>query len=372
MQQDAQEMLRYFLTNLHETLLEALSSLPPRPEAPTSPTMQEGLGKDAINVAASLGKLATRKRKLPQERKDRCKVSKTLRRKSASSTKVTDYFHSATSVEDEEAVALAVRDHKPRLSMNEDLDFVKDIFQGELISQTRCYECDSHSRRTEAFLDVSLAVSSPGFPGFPVDDSAIATPHSSSSRTLAREMSFVGPFSLSRVLSQFCLREKLRGDNKYHCEGCGHLAEAERSVMFGRLPLVMTLHLNRFATHSMHWTSSGSLAVNKIGGNVAVPLATQFTAWCTEDCIRRDELYHLIAVVFHTGSSCSTGHYTACVRGKECRVSSSPADWIRADTDWVEFDDELVTLISQEELMDRLSPLTPTTAYILFYSVGGV
>lgn len=389
MQQDAQEMLRYFLTSLHDILLETISSLPPPPPPPVVPTtvdtvtMQEE--RDAIDVElyTSFSKLATRKRKLPQDKRDRCKVAKTLRRKSASSTKVTDYFRLVNSSDVEvkdvrtpsarpRTPSARPREEKPHWHVKEDLDFVKEIFQGELVSQIRCYECDNFTRRTEPFLDVSLAVSSPGLPGFPVDSTPSSTSHDPQ-RTLAREMRFVGPFSLSWVLSQFCLREKLRGDNKYSCERCGHLAEAERSVMFGRLPLVVTLHLNRFATHSMNWMSSGgNLMVNKVGGNVAVPLTLKFSAWCTDDCTRRDEVYHLIAVVFHTGSSCSTGHYTACVRGKECSLGNSLAtvDWIKTDTAWVDFDDEVVTLITQDELLEKLSPLTPSTAYILFYSVN--
>lgn len=386
MQQDAQEMLRYFLTSLHEILLDTLRSLPPCPVVETTPTapkttptatLQEE--RDAMEVADAdtLSNLATRKRKLQQDRTGRTgrsKVSKTLRRKSASSSKVTDYFRStsapADNVEFKDTKEVMEVTPKPQLSVDENLDFVKHIFQGELVSQIRCYECDSFTRRTEPFLDVSLAVSSPGLPGFAVDSTPTKTHNAH--RTLARESSFVGPFSLSWVLSQFCLRERLRGDNKYLCERCGHLAEAERSVMFGHLPLVMTLHLNRFATRSVHWMSSGGgLAVNKVGGNVAVPLTLCFSAWCTEDCSRRDELYHLVAVVFHTGSSCSTGHYTACVRGKECQIDASPvvSEWIGTGTNWVEFDDEVVTLITQETLMDMLSPLTPSTAYILFYSI---
>lgn len=243
---------------------------------------------------------------------------------------------------------------------------MKEIFEGELVSQTRCYECDGSTRRAEPFLDVSLAVSSAGLPGFPVD----ATPHIHSSCSPCS----VGPYSLSWVLSQFCLREKLQGDNKYRCERCGHLAEAERSVMFGHLPLVMTLHLNRFATHSVSRLSS-TLAVNKVAGNVAVPLTLKFSSWCTEDCPRRDRVYHLVAVVFHEGSSCLTGHYTTCVRGRECRVvgsrhSPAVAEWIKADcSHWVDFDDEVVRLITQQELIDKLSPLTPSTAYMLFYAI---
>ena len=41
--------------------------------------------------------------------------------------------------------------------------------------------------------------------------------------------------------------ERLDGDNKYSCERCDHLVEAERSVHYQGLPSILTLHLKRFA-----------------------------------------------------------------------------------------------------------------------------
>ena len=82
-------------------------------------------------------------------------------------------------------------------------------------------------------------------------------------------------------------------------------------------------------------------------------------------------MYQLFAVVFHMGSSCSSGHYTVSVRARECRmVSPALSEQVKGDSDWVEFDDEVVEVVSQEELMAKLSPLTPSTAYILFYSIN--
>ena len=41
--------------------------------------------------------------------------------------------------------------------------------------------------------------------------------------------------------------ERLQGDNKYSCEKCTHLVEAERSVHYVNTPNVLTVHLKRFA-----------------------------------------------------------------------------------------------------------------------------
>ena len=41
--------------------------------------------------------------------------------------------------------------------------------------------------------------------------------------------------------------ERLVGDNKYLCERCDHLVEAERSMHYPVVPTILTLHLKRFA-----------------------------------------------------------------------------------------------------------------------------
>ncbi len=41
--------------------------------------------------------------------------------------------------------------------------------------------------------------------------------------------------------------ERLSGDNKYNCEKCGHLVEAERSITYQKMPNVLSIQINRFA-----------------------------------------------------------------------------------------------------------------------------
>lgn len=392
LQHDAQEMLQFLLTSLRETVrltLESLPSLPLDLALPESLVAGDTREK-AIEIKqdGGLTQLSCRKRK---HRDEQDKPATTIKRRTASK-KLTDFFSSRVASSDDCDSGCGVRrtrrceereevlPNRPRV----DLDFVKELFEGELVSQIRCYECDSWTRRTEPFLDISLAVSSHSLPGFPtsstpVKDNPAAHQGATASGKDSSGGSVVGPFSLSWAISQFCLRETLRGDNKYCCEGCGHLVEAERSVMFGRLPLIVTFHLNRFEMQSLYGGLYTGVSVGKIGGNISTPLSLSLAAWCTEECVRRDVVYQLFAVVFHTGTSCSSGHYTTCVRAWECRDVSSPlaaagaggGDGTDCGTDhrnWVEFDDEVVEVLSQQELLDRLSPLTPSTAYILFYT----
>ena len=42
-------------------------------------------------------------------------------------------------------------------------------------------------------------------------------------------------------------KEKLRDNNKYRCDKCVRLVEAERSLQYPQTPPVLTVHLKRFA-----------------------------------------------------------------------------------------------------------------------------
>lgn len=245
-------------------------------------------------------------------------------------------------------------------------DFVSSIFQGRLVYQTRCFECDSSSSRSETFLDISVPVLNPGLSGF-------APSHSKQANLtqLHDTNSQVGPYSLSWAISVFASRERLNSDNKYKCSECGCFTEAERSILFSKLPQVMTVHLNRFATHTRGLHSA--VAVRKVTGNVAIPMTLCFERWATAKCPRADRTYHLSAIIFHSGSTCTSGHYTACIRASECVGRTGSCEQDRADTtagQWLFFDDEVVEKMSQEQLLHLLSPLTygSNTPYILFYT----
>ena len=374
MQQDAQEMLRYTLTSLQETFVTAtktMSSLrsysqPLGCDGGKVESKDQAIDVDEYCLKSSAQVPGSRKRKLlsPASGRKASKVIKLNKNATAcKSKKVTEFFKATHPGKEEESS----RKEAPLKDTSNVRDFITDSFQGQLAYQMRCYECDSCTRRTEPFLDVSVPVTSSAdiLPGFPVEASPCKAPPSSS----LLSSTDIGPHSLSWALSQFALREKLRGNNKYFCDECGHFVEAERSVLFSHLSSVMTIHLNRFTTQM--WGLSSTVVVNKVGGNLAVPLSLSFKPWCTSDCNGRDRVYQLYAIVFHSGSSCGSGHYTACVRGKECKkVAPKEAEERFGDGGWVYFDDDQLEFISQSELLEMMSPLSSSasTVYILFYT----
>lgn len=58
------------------------------------------------------------------------------------------------------------------------------------------------------------------------------------------------PGSIQWLMDAFSEVERLQDDNKYYCDKCQALVEAERSMMYETLPQVLTLHLKRFEANS--------------------------------------------------------------------------------------------------------------------------
>lgn len=358
MQQDAQEVLRCLLTSIQESCRELASgewvkSTPENLPSSSTHILATDEGADVLTLARKKLKLVGAS----------CTDGQ-ANMKSHNKQKLSAYyslFGTTDHISSSNCVA-------PLSSKNGSVlqrlwirkyDLILKTFQGMLAYQTRCFECDNCATSTEAFLDISLPVGSGGLSGFPTR----CTPEEPVVGNSA-----VGPFSLSWALSQFARHERLAGGNKYWCDRCGHLGEAERSVLFASLPPVVTIHLNRFTTHSLGLLSA--VNVRKVGGNIAVPATLCFKPWCVDTCANKDQLYHLFAVVFHYGATCHSGHYTTCVRAQECFVMKAQSK-VECDGTWISFDDDRVESMSQSELLDMLSPLSSGshTAYILFYRV---
>lgn len=209
-------------------------------------------------------------------------------------------------------------------------DIISKLFEGTLAFETKCLLCENKVVRKEPFTHLSIPVTN-------------------------RDSLQCGPYSLHWSLSQFASIDYLRDQNKYSCDKCNHLTEAKHSVTIGHLPSTMILHFNRFSTHSSY------LSVSKTTGTIAIPLNISFTSWCAMNCPNRSSMYSLFAVIFHTGQSCNTGHYTTAI--KRSFIEETPSNI------WALFDDETVSLLTNNQFQDLISPLQMTcTPYILFYT----
>ncbi|XP_071606076.1 ubiquitin carboxyl-terminal hydrolase 1 [Heliangelus exortis] len=175
-------------------------------------------------------------------------------------------------------------------------ELVEKLFQGQLVLRTRCLECECFTERREDFQDISVPVQ---------EDELSKTEESSEiSPEPKTEMK-----TLKWAISQFASVERIVGEDKYFCENCHHYAEAERSLLFDKMPEVITIHLKCFAASGLEFDCYGGLS--KINTPLLTPLKLSLEEWSTKPT---NDTYGLFAVVMHSGITISSGHYTASVK----------------------------------------------------------
>ena len=158
--------------------------------------------------------------------------------------------------------------------------WVHELFEGTLTSETRCLTCENTSQRDEAFLDLSVDLEQ----------------HS----------------SVTSCLRKFSEEEMLCERNKFHCDNCGGLQEAEKRMKIKRLPRILALHLKRFKyTEDLQ-------RLQKLFHRVVYPYYLRLFN-TTDDTEDPDRLYELYAVVVHIGGGPYHGHYVS-IRSEERRV----------------------------------------------------
>lgn len=195
--------------------------------------------------------------------------------------------------------------------------------EGLLQYQTRCCECETITKRQESFVDLTLPVSKEG------------------------------KKSLLWSIRQLCsVPERMKGRNKYSCETCNRFTEADRRQFLDKIPETLILHLNR-----------SSRGATKVGAHVQAPMQLRLDSWSASDGAPAAAEYELAAMVFHSGYSASSGHYTCYAKSP----INLPGNKTRKQ--WTLYDDDSVRVVPQrlvETLLEPASMSTPT-AFILFY-----
>jgi len=193
--------------------------------------------------------------------------------------------------------------------------WIHDIFEGLLTSETQCLTCENVSQRDEPFLDLSVDLEE----------------HS----------------SVTACLRKFSAEEMLCERNKFHCDNCGGLQEAEKRMKLKRLPPVLALHLKRFK-YTEDFTR-----LQKLFHRVVYPFHLRLFN-TTNDVDDPDKLYELYAVVVHIGAGAYQGHYVSIIKTK--------------DQGWLLFDDELVEPVPKEFVQNFFGDKPGSAcAYVLFY-----
>ncbi|KAL4913368.1 hypothetical protein BDW62DRAFT_192665 [Aspergillus aurantiobrunneus] len=193
--------------------------------------------------------------------------------------------------------------------------WVHELFEGLLTSETQCLTCEKASQRDEVFLDLSVDLEQ----------------HS----------------SVTSCLRKFSAEEMLCERNKFHCDNCGGLQEAEKRMKIKRLPRILALHLKRFKyTEDLQ-------RLQKLFHRVVYPYHLRLFN-TTDDAEDPDRLYELYAVVVHIGGGPYHGHYVSIIKTQ--------------DRGWLLFDDEMVEPVDKNFVRNFFGDKPGLAcAYVLFY-----
>ncbi|EJS43991.1 ubp9p [Saccharomyces arboricola H-6] len=194
-------------------------------------------------------------------------------------------------------------------------NFISGLFKGTLTNRIRCLTCDNITSRDEPFLDFPIEVQG--------DDET----------------------DIQRILKSYQQREMLNGVNKFYCNKCYGLQEAERVVGLKQLPYILSLHLKRFK-----YSEEQNLNI-KLFNKIRYPLSLDVSSTFESSVSKK---YELCGVVIHMGSGPQHGHYVCICKNEKYG--------------WLLYDDETVESIKEETVLQFTGhPGDQTTAYVLFY-----
>ncbi|XP_038190998.1 ubiquitin carboxyl-terminal hydrolase 1 [Arvicola amphibius] len=244
-----------------------------------------------LSKFCSLGKITTNQRSKGQSKENESDLEEDPGDSTANGGTLDSPGSSGTPV--------AASDVKPINKGAEQIGFelVEKLFQGQLVLRTRCLECESLTERREDFQDISVPVQEDELSK--VEESSEISPEPKT------EMK-----TLRWAISQFASVERIVGEDKYFCENCHHYTEAERSLLFDKMPEVITIHLKCFAASGLEFDCYGG-GLSKINTPLLTPLKLSLEEWSTKPT---NDSYGLFAVVMHSGITISSGHYTASVK----------------------------------------------------------
>ncbi|KAG8383533.1 hypothetical protein BUALT_Bualt04G0023400 [Buddleja alternifolia] len=195
------------------------------------------------------------------------------------------------------------------------ITWVHKNFQGILTNETRCLRCETVTARDETFLDLSLDIEQNS--------------------------------SITSCLKNFSSTETLNAEDKFFCDKCCSLQEAQKRMKIKRPPHILVIHLKRFK----YIEQLGRY--KKLSYRVVFPLELKLSN-TVEDA---DAEYSLFAVVVHVGSGPNHGHYVSLVK---------------SHNHWLFFDDENVEMIDESAVQTFFGSAQEYSSntdhgYILFY-----
>ncbi|XP_074073087.1 ubiquitin carboxyl-terminal hydrolase 35 isoform X2 [Macrotis lagotis] len=176
-----------------------------------------------------------------------------------------------------------------------------------------------------------------------------------------------GSRSVPDLLNYFLSPETLTAENRYHCEHCASLQDAEKVVELSEGPRYLILTLLRFSFDLR------TMRRKKILDNVSIPLFLRLPM--AGSCPQEDQgqtcaAYDLCSVVVHSGISSESGHYYCYAREGVTSTSTGLSSAEKSpglESQWYLFNDTRVSFSSFESVSNVTSFFPKDTAYVLFY-----
>uniref|UniRef100_A0A8C2VY70 Ubiquitin carboxyl-terminal hydrolase n=1 Tax=Chinchilla lanigera TaxID=34839 RepID=A0A8C2VY70_CHILA len=167
-----------------------------------------------------------------------------------------------------------------------------------------------------------------------------------------------GSRSVLDLVNYFLSPERLTAENRYYCESCASLQDAEKVVELSQGPRYLILTLLRFSFDLR------TMRRRKILDDVTIPLLLRLPL-----AGGRGQAYDLCSVVVHSGVSSESGHYYCYAREGAARPAPSlaTADRPEPENQWYLFNDTRVSFSSFESVSNVTSFFPKDTAYVLFY-----
>ncbi|KAG0470290.1 hypothetical protein HPP92_016990 [Vanilla planifolia] len=195
------------------------------------------------------------------------------------------------------------------------ITWVHKSFQGILTNETRCLRCETVTARDETFFDLSIDIEQNS--------------------------------SITSCLKNFSSTETLNAEDKFFCDKCCSLQEAQKRMKIKKPPSILVIHLKRFKFIEQLGR------YKKLSYRVVFPLELKLR----NTVENLDTEYSLFAVVVHVGSGPNHGHYISLVKSHD---------------HWFIFDDENVDMMDESNLQTYFGsaqeyPNNTDHGYILFY-----
>uniref|UniRef100_A0A8C5KJ37 Ubiquitin carboxyl-terminal hydrolase n=1 Tax=Jaculus jaculus TaxID=51337 RepID=A0A8C5KJ37_JACJA len=167
-----------------------------------------------------------------------------------------------------------------------------------------------------------------------------------------------GSRSVLDLVNYFLSPEKLTAENRYYCESCASLQDAEKVVELSQGPRYLILTLLRFSFDLR------TMRRRKILDDVTIPLLLRLPL-----AGGRGQAYDLCSVVVHSGVSSESGHYYCYAREGAARLAPAlgATDRPEPENQWYLFNDTRVSFSSFESVSNVTSFFPKDTAYVLFY-----